>query len=371
MERTRSLDFLCLESASIRSTSPYQAECSNLRKANSLPNLLHSNESWFVNSRKATRSHSLEYLASSENRKNDADQQDLRTTECRPTNRLLFDDHSLPKSISESFFNELMRYERNRLRTFKNWPSHFVTPGDVSKAGFYYLSTGDLVRCFECKVQLNRWEPGDQAILEHYKNSSQCPLINGYEVGNVPIDLTPFDVLQEHIDELRMVLNENVIYNLDDLSDQGFEEMDVLVFDRENIVPHNTQMTDQLFELMRSEEMRLKTFDTWPSHLVDKVKPADLAACGYFFTTIRDKVICAFCKVPAWDWQPTDVPIKEHYKHNPECPLLNDRECGNQPIQPVLFAKLLLEFQDIAPTYSNVDFLQFTNFCSQLSVVSL
>ena len=236
----------------------------------------------------------------------------------------------------------------------------------------------------------SKWELGDQPILEHYKNNPRCHLINGYEVGNVPIDLTPLEVLQEYIDlnEFQPVPpNEKVIYNFDDLSsDQELEELDenALIFERERIVPRpdNRQTAangsqsfseDHLFELMKSEEMRLKTFDTWPPQLADKVKPADLARCGYFFTTIKDKVICAFCKVPTWGWEPTDVPIKEHYKHNQECPLLNDQACGNQPIKPLLFKELLLEYQDIAPSYpssysdDDVSFLRFTDFSRQSS----
>lgn len=287
---------------------------------------------------------------------------------CR--SRKLIDDHNLPTSISSGFFETLMKFEKNRLRTFKNWPLDFVTPSDLAKAGFYYLLTSDLVRCFECKITLFNWELGDQAILEHYKNNPKCHLINGYQVGNVPIDRTPLDVLQEYIDldEFQPVLpNEDVICNFDDLSsDHELEELDEneLIFERERIVHQDSSRTetandpqsfseDQLFELMKSEEMRLKTFDTWPRHLVAVVKPADLARCGYFFTTIKDKVICAFCKVPTWNWETTDVPIKEHYKHNQDCPLLNDQECGNQPIKPVLFKELLLEFQDIAPSCSS------------------
>ena len=403
MKLTKSLDCLYFECASARLTRLYDAECtSSLKRTKSLDNIhLRANSSWFA-SRKLTRSQSLECLVNSSShpsndvclrrRQRDRQENHHSSSPAASSNqfsRKLIDDHNLPKSISEDFFSTLMKYEKNRLRTFKNWPSEFVTPADLSKAGFYYLLTADMVRCFECKVQLHRWEPNDEAILEHYKNNPRCRLINGYAVGNVPIDRTPLDLLQEHIDlnEFQPVPpSENVIYDFDDLSDQELEELDEnpLMFEREHIVRQDSSRTetanapqsfseDQLFELMRNEEMRLKTFDTLPSQLADKVKPADLAACGYFFTTIKDKVICAFCKVPTWGWEPTDVPVKEHYKHNQECPLLNDRECGNQPIKPILFKELLLEFQDIAPNYSSsysedeVSFLRFTNFSRQQS----
>ena len=356
---------------------------------------MHVSPAWFASNR-PTRSQSLECLVNSsrtpcKRRRDVALLDDEEETACfssptnfRPMNskvarrsRTLIDDHNLPTSISSGFFGTLMKFEKNRLRTFKNWPLDYMTPGELAKAGFYYLLTSDLVRCFECKITLFKWELGDRAILEHYKNNPKCPLINGYDVGNVPIDRKPLDVLQDFIDldEFQPVMpNEDPICSFGYLSsDQELEELDedAQIFDRERIVHQDSQTEqnapqsfseDQLFELMRSEEMRLKTFDTWPRHLVDLVKPADLARCGYFFTTIKDKVICAFCKVPTWNWEATDVPIKEHYKHNQDCPLLNDQECGNQPIKPVLFKELLLEFSDIAPScssYSDEDEVSF------------
>lgn len=417
--KTKSLDCLYFdECAPSTATTPltrlYDAECSKyeskLRRTKSLDNLhLHVNVSWFAGG-KLTRSQSLECLVNSSRNSDVVDLygpvEEEQISGCAETteydqmksryrllrrlrSRRLIDDHNLPKCISGDFFNALMKYERNRLRTFKNWPSDNVTPADLAKVGFYYLLTGDFVRCFECKIILHKWDLGDQPILEHYKNNPRCHLVNGYEVGNVPIDRTPLDVLRQHIDlnEFRPVPpSENVRYTYDDLiSDEELEELDenALIFERERIVPRqNISATenapqsfseDQLFELMRSEEMRLKTFDTWPSQLAELVKPADLARCGYFYTTIKDKVICAFCKVPTWGWEPTDVPVKEHYKHNQDCPLLNDQECGNQPIKPVLFKELLLEFQDVAPNYSSsysdddVSFLRFTDFSRQES----
>ena len=382
MRRTQSLNCLHFESS--------KQECAKLRRSKSLDNIkLSITTSWFKkqNVNKLTRSQSISSLHNAKNSNlinkssfTSSDSQMKQLINCK-----LIDDHNLPTLISDDLFNLLMRFEKNRIRTFKNWPVSFVTPLDLSKAGFYYLLNNDLVRCFECKITLFNWELGDLPILEHYKNNPKCELLNGYNVGNVQIDKTPLDLLREHIDleEFHPIQSsENVIFEFDDDYDSDDLELDNngLIFDRDNhrdkAALQQEQQNEQtfnedlLFELMKNEEKRLKTFDTWPECLIDKVKPIDLAQCGYFYTTIKDKVICAFCKVPAWDWASTDVPIKEHYRHNPDCPLLNDQECGNQPIKNVKFKELLLEYQDIAPNSfsdEDVSFLQFSNFSRQLS----
>jgi len=372
--RTQSLNNLYFESNKTHSLS------SGLSK--SLTSIhLHVSSSWFNFNQNLTRSTSLNHV-------NNVDREPKFQMNSKLITTKLIDDQNLPNTISDDLFDVLMRYEKNRLRTFKNWPIDHVTPEDLSKAGFYYLLESDLVRCFECKLVLFNWEEDDQPVYEHFKNNVKCRLMNGNDVGNVPIDRsrTPNDLLRELIDfsEFRHVPpdnNQEFIFNPDDLDkfdeDVDMEALDesALRFCRQSIEPvsplfkHALQdqisfNEEQLFDLMKSEKQRLKTFDTWPEHLVNKVRPVDLAQCGFFYTTIRDRVICAFCRTPAWDWATTDVPIKEHYRHYSDCPLLNDEECGNQPIKPVKFRELLLDYQDIPPSpsssYSDDDVLRFT-----------
>jgi len=334
-------------SLSISSKSKLQ-----LIKSKSLENIhLNVNISWFHNNRKVIkRSSSM----------NDVNMNQTSSSTNNLSNKLrmnsnliqtkLIDDHNLPTTISDDLFNVLMRFEKNRLRTFKNWPHSFITPSELSKAGFYYLFNSDQVCCFDCKLVLSNWKNGDKAIAEHYANSNRCKLINGYNVGNVTIDRTPLELLRDYIDleafEPIQPNNEEILFEYDQISD--YEDLEQ---SSDNFATFNL---NQIFELMKSEEKRLKTFESWPEHLIDKVRPTDLAQCGFFYTLKSDKVVCAFCRTPAWDWKETDVPIKEHFKHNPDCVLLQDVECGNQPIKPVKFFDLLSEYQDIGPiSYSS------------------
>ena len=68
--------------------------------------------------------------------------------------------------------------EHHRLTTFVDWPhDHHIRPWDLSAAGFYYLGTGDNVKCYRCGIPLHNWEPTDTPWGEHQKWSPMCPLV--------------------------------------------------------------------------------------------------------------------------------------------------------------------------------------------------
>ena len=82
--------------------------------------------------------------------------------------------------------------EHERLKTFEDWPVTFISPLDLAAAGFYYypknydvcdcymsnLYIDDRVRCFYCKIELHKWENGDDPMTEHKKWSPSCPFVN-------------------------------------------------------------------------------------------------------------------------------------------------------------------------------------------------
>ena len=68
--------------------------------------------------------------------------------------------------------------EHHRLTTFVDWPhDHHIRAWDLSAAGFYYLGTGDSVKCYKCSVMLHNWDPTDTPWGEHQKWSPMCPLV--------------------------------------------------------------------------------------------------------------------------------------------------------------------------------------------------
>lgn len=68
--------------------------------------------------------------------------------------------------------------EHHRLTTFVDWPhDHHIRPWDLAAAGFYYLGTGDSVKCYKCGIPLHNWEPTDTPWGEHKKWAPVCPLV--------------------------------------------------------------------------------------------------------------------------------------------------------------------------------------------------
>lgn len=87
-----------------------------------------------------------------------------------------------------------MRMESERLKSFTGWPSPYVTPTSLARAGFFYVKESevpDLVQCAFCGRQIGMWEEGDDAMTDHRKWSSDCAFVRGLECGNVPIGEEP------------------------------------------------------------------------------------------------------------------------------------------------------------------------------------
>lgn len=66
----------------------------------------------------------------------------------------------------------------SRLRTFSSWPEELIqTPEMLAEAGFYYVGTGDQVRCFYCDGGLRHWDPEDEPWVEHARWFPTCSFI--------------------------------------------------------------------------------------------------------------------------------------------------------------------------------------------------
>ncbi|XP_076445589.1 uncharacterized protein LOC143283291 [Babylonia areolata] len=66
----------------------------------------------------------------------------------------------------------------SRVNSFTNWPhcaSH--SPEDMAEAGFYFVGTDDLVRCFYCKGGLKSWSKSLRPWVEHARFYPRCPFV--------------------------------------------------------------------------------------------------------------------------------------------------------------------------------------------------
>lgn len=75
--------------------------------------------------------------------------------------------------------------ESERIDSFKNWPLTFISPIDLSRAGFYYLRVKDIVRCAYCGIEIGHWEREDIPINEHYKFNPKCVFLTCADIFKV------------------------------------------------------------------------------------------------------------------------------------------------------------------------------------------
>lgn len=91
------------------------------------------------------------------------------------------DSISLSRSILSGVHPEQsetdLKVIENRLETYVNWPIEFITPEQLSQAGFFYLGIADQVKCAFCGGIIGHWEVNDQPLQEHRKFFPDCPLV--------------------------------------------------------------------------------------------------------------------------------------------------------------------------------------------------
>ncbi|AWP09786.1 putative baculoviral IAP repeat-containing protein 7-like [Scophthalmus maximus] len=186
-----------------------------------------------------------------------------------------------------------MRRERARLRTFQNWPADApVTSGELAKAGFFFLGSGDKVQCFCCGGILRCWVHGDNPAEEHNRHFPTCSFILGQAVGNIPIRVGSSDSVDGQL------LSQLQRMTMDDQGTAG----------------------QAVYPEMEAEDSRITTFHNWPTEA--SVQPEVLARAGFFYTGHGDNVKCFYCDGGLRNWEPGDDPWQEHAKWFPRCEFL-------------------------------------------------
>lgn len=205
--------------------------------------------------------------------------------------------------ISRPMFSEL-----NRLKTFEGWPSPYVKPESLAKAGFYYTKYKDRVHCPFCHLEVESWEQGDDAFTDHRKWSHDCPFVKGYNCGNVPIG--------KESDASQM-------------SAEGFDTCGRYGVEiRPNSIPEKGALAK--YALPRSKgpmhpdyvsvEQRIESYKDWP--IAIKQKPKLLSEAGFFYTGKGDKTVCFYCGGGLKNWEENDDPWEQHAKWFSSCGFL-------------------------------------------------
>ena len=60
--------------------------------------------------------------------------------------------------------DNLIRFEQIRLSTYHFWSLAQVDPADLAKSGFYYTNYKNIVRYFECSLELALMKPREKGF---------------------------------------------------------------------------------------------------------------------------------------------------------------------------------------------------------------
>ena len=96
-----------------------------------------------------------------------------------------------------------------------------------------------------------------------------------------------------------------------------------------NLQISNTASNNASQKALRSEALRIATFQGWP---LDYLSPKSLSSAGFFYRGIQDQTQCAFCFIIMSEWEANDDPWAEHQRHAPNCPFILKLPVGNIPL---------------------------------------
>lgn len=217
--------------------------------------------------------------------------------------------------------------EELRLKSFENkWPHTFIEARILAKTGFYFIGPSDQVKCYFCKVEIGRWETGDDAVTEHVRWSPNCPLLKRRETANDPIE--PI----EELDQLLPPLSYDVCGPCGiDIRPGSYAESSFSTSSTSSTPPISTSpsMVEQETRTYKHaehaeyaiESARFRSFDSWPKTL--KQKPKQLSDAGFFYTGRGDSVKCFSCNGGLRDWEENDDPWEQHALWFSKCEYLN------------------------------------------------
>lgn len=203
-----------------------------------------------------------------------------------------------------------MKSEKDRLSTYLRWPNQYISPKELAKAGFFSIQFEDSVRCAFCRVEVCRWEEGDNAMADHQRWSNTCPFIRGLDVGNIPLD--PNDTGASEPPPKA---------SYDTCGRYGIEIRPNSVSESEHNINLNklgiTPSKSPAFPMYATTESRMRSFKEWPPSI--KQRPEELADAGFFYIGKGDQTMCFSCGGGLKDWLEGDDPWEQHARWFTKC----------------------------------------------------
>lgn len=185
-------------------------------------------------------------------------------------------------------------YETARLESFRNWPVPYMEPSRLAAAGFYFTGEADIVKCFECRIEIYKWLKGDDPMADHKRESPNCRFICRTPCGNVPVDVD----------------SDIVTSQMEDRDVCGHDVDDDFPSEYNHSVLTNFQSSKAKYPEYESYDARFRTFESWPN-IMPPTKE-QLSVAGFYYTGRGDQVLCHYCGVGVKDWDPHDDPWEQH-----------------------------------------------------------
>lgn len=266
--------------------------------------------------------------------------------------------------------------EELRVKTFdERWPHTFLEPRILAKTGFYFIGPYDQLKCYFCKVEVGRWENGDNEVTEHIRWSPNCPLLKRRETTNVPIEPT------NELDQLLPPMSYDVCgpcgvdVRPNSYSESSFSTPPTTPTTSPTTITTVEQETQTLkhpdYPEYAIETARLRSFDDWPKTI--KQKPKQLSDAGFFYTQKGDRVICFSCGGGLRDWDENDDPWEQHALWFSKCEYLKLVK-GQEYIDAVKANQIKLEMEKsnkIGSTSSSQESVgSASSSCSSTSAVA-
>lgn len=227
---------------------------------------------------------------------------------------------SISRKLTKKVNTTDYRFESTRLKSFKNWPCGWIKPEKLAAAGFYYTGKSDIVKCFECQIEMLTWQPYDDVMLDHQRCSERCSFIRNYPCGNVPIGADPDKIppFMPRGYDVCGIYNDNMMKSRQ-LEKEILEDTGVKSTEK---ISSNLSAIPMIYPEYANYDARLSTYERWP-HKTWSQTNEQLAVAGLFYTGCGDETLCYHCGVGLKDWKPEDDPWEEHAKWSKHCSYLH------------------------------------------------
>eukprot|EP00079_Xenopus_tropicalis_P017459 XP_004917410.1 PREDICTED: uncharacterized protein LOC101733194 [Xenopus tropicalis] len=186
--------------------------------------------------------------------------------------------------------------ECRRLETFRGHSGLFPYNRQLIMmvlAGFCYVGPGDLVKCFICGGELDKWESWDVPLTRHQHSFPGCLYVQKLAAEGAGIQ----NQKQSHT---------------------GFSKEKCLTTEPPNILGKKSH------DDMSNVYSRADTY--WGHHKhFPYMKEWDLAQAGFYYVGPGDRVRCISCNAELEKWEKWDEPLTRHQHSFPDCAYVQEQ----------------------------------------------